>query len=33
MELNFGSIASENVIEIELGTGPVESGVGFITIG
>ena len=31
MELNFGSTASENVIEMELGAGPVVSGEGFIT--
>jgi hypothetical protein len=33
MKLNLGSTASENVIEIELGAGPVESGAGFITFG
>jgi hypothetical protein len=33
MELNFCSTASENVIEIELGAGPAESGAGFMIFG
>jgi hypothetical protein len=32
-ELNFGSTASEKVIEILLGAGPVESGGGTIALG
>ena len=33
IELNFGSTASEKLIEILLGEGPVESGAGTIVLG
>ena len=33
IELNFGSTASEKVIEILLGAGPAESGAGVIVLG
>jgi len=33
IELNFGSTASEKVIEILVGAGPVESGAGTVVLG